>query len=56
MKHALIYEIRLIILENTLEPEILIKRNIRDKSVKYYKHLNIINENVKERSLSEDWV
>jgi hypothetical protein len=41
-------------LENTLEPKILVKWSIRDESAKYYKHLNTINENAKERSLRED--
>jgi hypothetical protein len=53
---VLTYRIRLITLENTLELKILVKWNIRDESIKYHEHLNIINENVKERLLSEDRV
>jgi hypothetical protein len=42
------YNIRLIILENTLELEILVKWSIRDESVKNHEYLNIINKDVKE--------
>jgi uncharacterized membrane protein len=53
---VLIYKTRLIILENTLKLKILIKWNIRNESIKYYKHFNIINENAKKRSLNKDQV
>ena len=48
VKDTFIYKIKLIILENTLKPEILIKYNIRNKSIKYYKYFNIINKDIKE--------
>ena len=48
MEDTLIYGIRLIILENTLKLEILVKCDMGDKSIKYYKHFNIINKDIKE--------
>ena len=48
IKDTLIYGIELIIFENILKSEILIKYNIRDKSIKYYKYFNIINKDIKE--------
>ena len=47
IKDTLIYGIELIIFENILKSEILIKYNIRDKSIKYYKYFNIINKDIK---------
>jgi hypothetical protein len=48
VEYILIYNIRLITLENTPKLKILVKWSIRDESTKNYKHLNIINENAKE--------
>jgi hypothetical protein len=48
VEHALIHDIRLITLENTLKLKILVKWSIRDKSVKNHEHLNITNEDAKE--------
>ena len=48
MKDILIYRIGFIISENTLEPEILIRYNIGDKSIKYYKYLSITDKDIKE--------
>jgi hypothetical protein len=51
-----IYRIGLIIPENTLEPKILVRWSIGDKSAKYYKHLSTTSEITKERLLGEDRV
>ena len=48
MKDIFIYRIRLIIFENTLELEILIRYNIGDKSIKYYKYFSITSKDIKE--------
>ncbi len=51
-----IYGIGLIIPKNTLEPEILVRRSIGDKSAKYYKYLSTTSEIAKEQSPGEDRV
>ena len=43
-----IHGTRLIIPENTPEPEILVKYSIGDESTKYYKYLNIINKDTEK--------
>jgi hypothetical protein len=48
-----LYRIGLIIPENALEPKILVRRDIGDKSTKYYKYLSTTSNNAEERILGK---
>jgi hypothetical protein len=53
VEEALTLRLRLMILENTSEPEILVRRSKGNQSIKY---LSTIGEDALKRSLSKDRV